>query len=275
MSAPNPAKPYPDPVEGLAVTVDDGVVRIVIDRPARRNMFTDDMVLALTDTVDAAGSDGQARVVVISATGEHFCAGFDLSERTSPSGPTRAGEIQRRMRWHVGRLIPALLEVQTPVVCQVHGAASGLGLAIALAADFTVASDDAKFIAPFVGLGFTPDSGVSWLLPRLVGLTRAKQMLMLGRRVRGHEAADCGMIHQAVPAEQLAEATEALVAELRRAPTVAVGLSKTLIHRGLSVDLARHLADEGQAMELSSRSEDFREAARAAAERRPPDFTGR
>lgn len=268
-------KHYPGQVDGLVVEHNDGVLSIRLDRPDRRNAVTDDMVLALIDLIEAAGSDEVIRVIQLTGAGEHFCSGFDLSLRDGSGDRPRTGATQRQMRWHVNRLIPTMLETQTPIVTAVKGWAIGLGMNLALASDFVVAADDARFWAPFTGAGFTPDSGASWLAPRLIGVARAKEMIMLGRRISGARAAEWGLIHAAVPEGDVDATTNELVAELSRAATVAVGLSKMLIHRGLTVDLARHLEDEALAIELSSRSEDFHEAARARSERRDPVFRGR
>lgn len=276
MSA-HPGKPYPTAVDGLDVIVhaDRGVLELTIDRPDRRNAVTDDIVQALLTAVEAAGSDDDVRVIRLSGRGDHFCSGFDLAGRAKPDGPVRTGETQRRMRWQVNELIPAIVETQTPVVAAVRGSAIGLGLNLALAADFAVVADDARFSSPFVGMGFTPDSGSSWLLPRLVGVARAKDMLLLGTKVDGATAAEWGMVHSAVPATEVDTAADALVDRLAASPTVALGLAKSLVHRSLTADLDRHLADEAMAIELSSRSEDFAERSRATREKRDPDFTGR
>ena len=268
-------KPYPAPVEGLDVAVEDGVVRVALSRPERRNALTDEIVQSLIGVLDAAGSDDDARVICISGTGDHFCSGFDLAGRTKPDTPPRTGETQRRMRWQVNELIPAMLETQTPIVVAARGAAMGLGLGLVLAADFAVVADDARLSAPMVRSGFTPDSGISWLAPRLIGVARAKELLMLGREVSGAQAAEWGMVHEAVAADEVDEAAGALVTELAASATVAVGLTKSLVHRSLTADLDRHLADEAMAIELSSRSADFKESSRARREKRPPDFTGR
>jgi 2-(1,2-epoxy-1,2-dihydrophenyl)acetyl-CoA isomerase len=124
-------------------------------------------------------------------------------------------------------------------------------------------------------MGFTPDSGGSWLIPRLAGVARAKEMIMLGRDVSGAQAAQWGMVQQAVPADRVDAVANEMVDELAMAATVAVGLSKLLIHRGLGVDLERQLADEALAIELSSRSDDFHEYVRARREKRDPRFEGR
>jgi 2-(1,2-epoxy-1,2-dihydrophenyl)acetyl-CoA isomerase len=273
-------KEYPPPLEGLVVERAGPVLRLRLDRPDRRNAVTDDMVLALIETIEAAGSDKSIRVIALTATGEHFCSGFDLSQRggaddKSAAGAVRAGATQRRMRWQVNRLIPTMLETQTPIVTAACGWVIGLGLHLVLASDFAFVAEDARLRAPFATMGFTPDSGGSWLIPRLAGIARAKEMLMLGHEISGAQAAEWGMVYRAVPSSEVATATEGLVDELASSATVAVGLSKLLIHRGLGVDLERHLVDEALAIEVSSRSEDFHEHARARRDKRDPKFQGR
>jgi 2-(1,2-epoxy-1,2-dihydrophenyl)acetyl-CoA isomerase len=273
-------KDYPEPPGGLAVEHDGAVLHVRLDRPERRNALTDEMVLALIETIEAAGSDESVRVIALSGTGDDFCSGFDLGQRgkgdgKSAAGAARAGATQRRMRWQVNRLIPTMLETQTPIVTAAKGWIIGLGLHLVLASDFAVVADDARLRAPFATMGFTPDSGGSWLLPRLAGVARAKEMLMLGHEVTGAQAASWGMVHRAAPVDRVDAAADEVIDELRSAATVAVGLSKLLIHRGLSVDLERHLADEALAIELSSRSDDFHEHARARREKRDPKFEGR
>jgi 2-(1,2-epoxy-1,2-dihydrophenyl)acetyl-CoA isomerase len=268
-------KPYPAVPPGLVVDHDGPVLRLRLDRPERRNSLTDPIVYALVDTIDAAGGDESVRVIHLTGSGDHFCSGFDLGERATGPEVPRVGSIHRRMHAHVNRLIPAMLTTQTPIVCTAPGWIIGLGLDLALAADFTIVADDARLWAPFTTFGFTPDSGASWLIPRLAGVARAKEMLMLGTKVSGADAAAWGLVHRAVPAAGMAAAGEELVARVAAAPTVAVGLTKLLVHRGLTADLDRHLADEAWAMEVSSRSDDFKEYGRAAREKRDPDFRGR
>lgn len=264
----------PKLVDGLVVERDCGVLTLRLDRPERRNAITDDIVLGLIDLIEVAGSDESVRVVHLRGTGDHFCSGFDLSLRGGADAKPRVGSTQRQMRWHVNRLIPTMLETQTPIVASVRGWAIGLGMNLALASDFVVAADDARFWAPFTGSGFTPDSGASWLIPRLVGVARAKEVIMLGEKISGAQAAEWGLIHRAVPSGDVEAEAAALVEQLAASATVAVGLSKLLIHRSLTVDLTRHLEDEGLAIEVSSRSEDFHEASRARKDRRDVDFTG-
>lgn len=261
---------------GLVARLDEGVLGLTFAKPEKRNALDDGIVAGLLEAVDAAGRDEAVRVIVLAGEGEHFCSGFDIVSRNAPGGGRpRVGSIQRRLPSQAHRLVPMLLNVQTPVVCVVRGWAAGIGLNLALAADVTVAADDARFWAPFVERGFTPDSGATWMLPRRIGEVRARDMLLLGRVVSGAEAADWGLVHRAVPAADLDAAAQEVVSRLAAGPTVALGLTKWLLHAGRTAPLDDHLRDEGFAMELSSRSEDFKEGLAAFKEKRPPEYRGR
>ena len=263
-------------VPGLDVRLDGGVLRLTLSRPRKRNAVDDVMMAGLIDVVDRAGRDEAVRVILLAGEGEHFCAGADIVARNASGAPRpRAGSIQRRLPSQAHRLLPLLLSVQTPVVCRVSGWAAGIGLAFAIAADVTIATDDAKFWTPFAERGFTPDSGLTWLLPRRVGEVRARQMLLLSTVVSGARAQEWGLIHAAVPAAGLDAAVDEVVATLGAGPTVALGLTKWLMHSGVAAPLDAQLRDEAFAMELSSRSEDFREGLAAFAAKRPPTFSGR
>jgi 2-(1,2-epoxy-1,2-dihydrophenyl)acetyl-CoA isomerase len=262
--------------EGLGVTLDGGVLRLRLDRADKRNALTDDMMTAMIDAIDAAGRDEAVRAIVISAAGEHFCSGFDIVSRNVEGAPRpRVGSIQRRLPSTAHRLVPLILTTQTPVVCRVQGWCAGIGLNIALAADFTIAADDTRFWMPFVDRGFTPDSGATWLLPRRIGEVRAREMLLLARVVEAAEASQWGLVHQVLPAAEVDDAVEGVVGTLARSATVAVGLTKWLISSGRELSLSDHLRNEAFAMELSSRSDDFREGLAAFQEKRDPDFKGR
>ena len=263
-------------VDGLSVDLHDSVLELRLDRPTVRNAISDSMMAGLIDSVDAAGRDEAVRVILLTGAGDHFCAGADIVARNTGDRPRpRAGSIQRRLPAQAHRLIPLLCTVQVPVVCAVQGWAAGVGLQIAAAADFTVAAVDARLWEPFSSRGFTPDSGATWLLPRLVGAARAAELLLLGRELSGTEAAEWGLVHRAVPLADLKRETDQLSATLAAGPTVALGLTKWLLHAGASLPLEDQLRNEGFAMELSSRSEDFREGLGAFKDHRPPDFKGR
>jgi len=276
-------------VDGLNVELDGPVLRLELDRPSKRNAMNDTMMVGLVDAIETAGRDEAIRVIVLSGAGDHFCGGADIVARNAsaaapaagagaaeePPARPRVGSIQRRVRGTAHRLIPVMLDVQTPIVCRVQGWAAGIGFQLALAADFTVAAADATFWEPFTERGFTPDSGATWLLPRLVGMARARELLLLGRKLTGVEAADWGLVHRAASADELTGAVAEVVDQLAAGPTVALGFTKWLLRSGPGTELEAQLQNEALALELSSRSKDFGEGLRAFSQKRPPEFTGR
>ena len=268
-------KRYPESVDGLEVFHDGAILRVRLNRISRKNSLTDDMVYALADLFDAVNTDESVRTVHLCALGDDFCSGFDLGERSNAGRKPRISSIQRRMTGHVNRLISSMLTTSTPIVCSVQGWAVGLGLNLVLASDFAVVAENAKLWAPFVGFGFTPDSGASWMIPRLVGLARARRMLLLGEQISGAEAAAWGLVHESTVVTSLDLRSEALLSQLVKAPTVAVGATKTLMYRAVQSDLTSQLELEGWAMEVSSRSEDFKERIIASQENRDPRYSGR
>jgi 2-(1,2-epoxy-1,2-dihydrophenyl)acetyl-CoA isomerase len=260
----------------LAVEREGPVLRLTLDRAAKRNALDDATTAALIAELEAANQDEAVRVVRLAGRGDDFCAGFDLGSRSAeePARP-RVGSIQRRLPSQAHRLIALVCSVQVPVVAAARGWVAGIGLHLAVAADFCVAARDARFWEPFAARGFTPDSGGTWLLPRRVGIARAKELLLLGRELSGADAAAWGLIHRAVDRSDVEAEADALAARLAAGPTVALGLTKWLVHAGAGLDLERQLANEAFALELSSRTADFREGLTAMRERRDPDFEGR
>ncbi|MGX9792758.1 enoyl-CoA hydratase/isomerase family protein [Mycobacterium sp. MMS18-G62] len=263
-------------VDGLRAERQGPVLALTLDRADKRNAVNDVMLDALVGHLAAAGVDESVRVIQIDAAGPDFCAGSDLIANNARSErKPRVGSTQRRLPNKANRLIPLMLETQVPIVAVVRGWAAGLGFHLAMAADFCVAADDARFWEPFMSRGFTPDSGAAWLLPRLVGMVRTRQLLLLGEEISGATAAEWGIIHGAHADGHLDSAAEQLVTRLAEAPTVALGLTKWLLQSGNGLDLDRHLQNEALALELSSRSEDFKEGLAAFREKRDTKFEGR
>jgi 2-(1,2-epoxy-1,2-dihydrophenyl)acetyl-CoA isomerase len=267
----------PAEVPGLSIRRDGPVLRVALARPDKRNSLTREMIQGLLACVENAPDDESLRVIALSGEGDHFCGGADwvAGNRGDRSERPRVASIHRRTAREAHRLIQALLTVQLPVVCTVRGWAAGIGCHLALASDFALAAHDARFWEPFVKRGFTPDSGGTWLTTRLIGVARAKQMLLLGREVTGEEAASWGMIHESADAGELDAASEALIAELSEGATAAIGLTKYAIARSLELPLEHALELEAFSLEMSSRSLDFREGLAAFQDKRDPDYKGR
>lgn len=258
----------------MTTTRADSVLRITIDRPDRRNSLSHEMTDDLVDNLGAAAHDDSLRAVHLTGAGEHFCTGADWVATNSGPRP-RPGDLVRRIPHTANRIVELIATIHLPVVVTVRGWAVGLGANLALAADFTVADEGATFWEPFLSRGFTPDTGSTWLLPRLAGIARAKRMLLLGEKVSGADAADWGLIHSAVPADEVDAAVDALLARLAGGPTVAIGLAKQAIGYGQHATLVQSMSQELSNLELSCRTADFKEGLAAFRERRDPHFTGR
>ena len=264
----------PTAADGVEIESSGGVLRITLDRPARKNSLDAAAIRRIVAALEAAATDDSLRVVVLAGKGADFCSGADWVASNAAGARPRTGSLQRRTPLQAHRLVELLAEIQLPVVCTVRGWAAGLGFQLALAADFTIASESACFWEPFVERGFSADSGSTWLLPRLVGVARAKELLLLGRKLSGAEAAAWGIVHRAVPDAELESATDALAQQLAAGPTVAIGLTKRCLQRSLQTGLVEAMQDEAFALELSSRTADFKEGLLAFKERRAARFEG-
>ncbi len=180
-------------VDGVEIVAHDSVLHIALDRPARKNALDAAAIARIVRALEAAAVDESLRAVVVRSTGDDFCAGADwVATNNAKDARPRTGSIQRRTPLQAHRLIELLVEIQLPVVCAVRGWAAGLGCQIALAADFTVATESSRFWEPFVHRGFSPDSGATWLVPRLVGIARGEGTLAPRARAVGPRSGGLG-----------------------------------------------------------------------------------
>jgi 2-(1,2-epoxy-1,2-dihydrophenyl)acetyl-CoA isomerase len=261
--------------DGIAVASEAGVLSICLDRPDKKNALDQAAQRQLVEILEAAALDESLRVIHLTAAGADFCAGSDWVAANQGDAKPRPASLVRRLPLQSHRLIELLLTIQLPVVASVRGTVAGLGCQLALASDFAVVADDATLWEPFVLRGFTPDTGSTWLLPRLAGLARARRMLLLGEKVDGRQAESWGLVHQAVPEPDVEKAAQALVERLASGPTVALGLTKQQLLRSAESTVTQALSDESYALELAARTADFREGLKAFSQRRDPDFEGR
>ncbi|NUR25737.1 MAG: enoyl-CoA hydratase/isomerase family protein [Catenulispora sp.] len=254
-----------------------GVGWITLDRPEALNAIDAGQRDRLISLLRQASADPATRVVVLTATGRGFCTGADLRPKpgsTPPSAP-RPGDVARTIRDGAQALIAAVLDCEKPVIAAVNGIAAGIGAHLALACDLVVAAESAKFIEIFARRGLVPDGGGAYLLTRLVGVHKAKELIYFAEDVPAAEALALGLVNRVVPDADLDQAARAWAERLAQGPTRAYALAKNLVNRALEVDRATAFREEADAVELNMATEDGKEGVRAFAERRAPEFTGR
>jgi 2-(1,2-epoxy-1,2-dihydrophenyl)acetyl-CoA isomerase len=257
-----------------------GVAWITLNRPEVGNALTPDQRDRVIDLLGAASADLATRAVVLTATGKAFCTGADLRAPRAavarPEGaPDRAvGDISRTIRDGAQRLIAAVLDCEVPVIGAVNGTAAGIGAHLAFACDLVLAADTASFIEVFVRRGIVPDGGGAYLLPRLVGPQRAKELMFFGDKVPAAEAERIGLVNRVVPADELEATAAEWAGRLAAGPTRALALTKALVNRSLETDRAGAFADEAVAQELTMHTDDAQEGIAAFVERRDPTYRG-
>lgn len=259
----------------------DGVLTLTIDRPDRGNAIAPPQRDRLAESVRAASADPDVRAVVLTGAGErHFCTGGDLrhdgAAPPDPNGPGRpVGDIVRLITGGMHQLMAAVLDCEKPVLAAVNGTAAGIGVHLALCCDLVVAADDATFIEIFARRGLVADGAGAYLLPRLIGPHRTKELMFFADPLRATDAAEMGLINRAVPRAEFADVVREWAGRLASGPTVALGLMKSLVNHAMDQDRAAALREEAMAIELNSHSADFTEGLRAFIDRRPVEFTGR
>lgn len=257
--------------ETILYNVEEGVLTITLNRPDVLNAFNRKMTDELQDAFKKAERDPQVRCIVLTGAGRAFSSGEDLKSR-SAEGDSDFGST---LRQRYNPLVSKMRNIEKPVLGSINGVAAGAGCSIALACDLRIASEKARFTEVFVRVGLVPDSGSSFLLPRLVGLGKALEMAFLGDEMGAEEALRTGLVNRVVPAEELESATRELALRLAKAPTKAIGLSKRAINRALTMDLDQALDYEVYGQETAGASEDHKEGIAAFLEKRTPNFTGR
>ncbi|GAC1315265.1 MAG: 2-(1,2-epoxy-1,2-dihydrophenyl)acetyl-CoA isomerase PaaG [Acidimicrobiales bacterium] len=265
----------------LLASVTDGVLWITLNRPEAGNALTPDQRDELTRLLEAASADLSIRAVVLAANGKHFCTGADLraDRPTDPHRPKGApdrpvGTVARMIATGMQRLIASVLDCEKPVIASVGGTAAGVGAHLALACDLVIAAEGARFIEVFVRRGIVPDGGGAYLLPRLTGLHKAKELVFFGDDLTAEDAAGLGLVNRVVPAAELESVTREWAGRLAAGPTVAVSLAKRLLNASLDGDRAAAFAAEAAAQEIAMSSADAQEGLSAFVARRTPDFKG-
>jgi enoyl-CoA hydratase/carnithine racemase len=257
----------------LVLTEDRGPVRhVVLNRPEKRNAFDGALVTATGDALRAAADDAAVRCVVVRGAGPMFSSGMDLGSLADLAGAPehlRAFRARCLVAWNLAE------EMTRPTICQIHGACIGGAMELALACDLRVIADDAVVGMPETRIGLIPDVGGSSRLPAIVGLGRAKELIMTGRLIGAEEAERIGLANRVAPADALEETTGALVDELLSCAPIAVGLAKRVMDASAKPALSTTLELEVAMQERCAATADFAEGAAAFREKRQPEFAGR
>ncbi|MEI5522387.1 enoyl-CoA hydratase-related protein [Streptomyces brasiliscabiei] len=261
----------------LLHATDNAVSWITLNRPEAMNALTPDQRERLIGLLSDASADPAVRAVVITATGRGFCAGADLrgSGAGAGGGQRVPGDVARMIRLGAQRLVGAVLDCEKPVIAAVNGTAAGLGAHLALACDLVLAAEEARFIEVFVRRGLVPDGGGAYLLPRLVGPQRAKELMFFGDALSAADAERLGLVNRVVPAQELEKTAREWAERLAAGPTRALALTKQLVNTSLDTDRATAFAAEAAAQEINMTTADAQEGVASFVERRTPRFEGR
>ena len=255
----------------ITTTHADGVTTLTLNRPGAMNSFTAAMHGELLAALEAAAADASVRCLILTGAGRGFCAGQDLGDPMAAPGQ----DLGRLITTHYVPLVERLRSMPMPVIAAVNGVAAGAGANLALCCDFVVAARSASFIQAFVKIGLVPDTGGTWLLPRLIGNARAMGLAMLGDKVSAESAAQMGMIWQCVDDAALAETVQALAARLAGMPTQAIVATRSAIAAAQTMTMSEALANEAVMQTRLGTAHDYLEGVDAFRNKRAARFTDR
>jgi len=258
----------------IIFAIEAGVARLTLNRPDRLNSFTTVMHAEVGDALNRVEADTTVRTLLITGAGRGFCAGQDLADRAVAPGGAEV-DLGDSVERFYNPLIRRLTALPFPVICAVNGVAAGAGANIALAADIVIAARSAKFIQSFAAIGLIPDSGGTWVLPRLVGQARALGMALTGEPITADTAADWGLIWQSVDDVMLLDTANAIAVKFAHAPTAGLASTKALIRQSWLNSLDSELDLQRDAMRRLGKTHDYREGVDAFLNKRTPAFTGR
>jgi len=250
----------------------DGIAILTLNRPKSFNSFNREMALLFQEKLRECEQDVSIRAVVITGEGKAFCAGQDLGEVTNPEANPGFKKI---LKEHYNPIIKLIRNLEKPVIAAVNGVAAGAGANIALAADIVVAKESVKFIQAFSAIGLVPDSGGTFILPRLVGFQKAMALAMLGDRILATEAEQMGMIYKAVKDDEFDGFIQKLAQKMANMPTKGLVLTKKLFNASFNNSLEEQLELEGKYQIEASETDDYREGVAAFLEKRKPNFKGK
>lgn len=250
---------------------------ITLNKPERGNAIDNAMARQVTDAIEAITESGNARSILFRSNGSHFCTGADISDNKRDKNAPRPkiGHMLRSLGGAPHKMIETVWNCPLPTVAEVKGRTSGLGLHLSLACDYSISGESATFAEPFTERGFSVDSGGSWLLQRAIGIKRAKVMLFQAEPISAATAEIWGLVTEVVADDALVSHCSSLAQELANRSTFALTITKNLIHHAVDSSLAEALEREAHGVEITIRSNDFKEGMNAFKEKRKPKFEGR
>ncbi len=259
----------------LLFSLDSGVATLTLNRPEKSNALDDDQARELLDALKQIERDETIRAVVLTGAGKNFCAGQDLTAFLEQRNAPDAITVREHLLRGYNKVVTKIRTIEKPFIAAVNGAAAGAGLGICCACDFRYASENAKFRMAFIGIGLAPDSGTSFLLPRLIGYGRALEMAMTNELMDAREAHAAGLANKLFPPDELMPATLALAKQLANAPTRGIGLTKRAFNRALVTDLEGALDYEAYVQNIAIETQDHQEGVNAFLEKRAASYTGK
>jgi 2-(1,2-epoxy-1,2-dihydrophenyl)acetyl-CoA isomerase len=263
--------------ESIQFTIENGIATLTLNRPDRLNSFTQAMHREVRDALDKLQADGSVRVLLLTGAGRGFCAGQDLNDRAvAPGSPSGAPgvDLGESVEKYYAPLVMTLRTLPMPVICAVNGVAAGAGANLALACDIVLAAKSASFIEAFSKLGLIPDTGGTWVLPRLLGPARAMGLALLGERLSAEKAEEWGLIWRCVPDDALMDEAMAMAEHFAAAPTKGLAYTKKAMLASWTNTLEQQLQLEASMMRELGYSHDYREGVAAFIGKRQPNFKG-
>lgn len=253
----------------LLYDVSDRIATLTLNRPDAMNATTDEMYQELQDLIPKIAADRDVACVILTGAGRGFCAGADLKARKDDATPL---ERRARHRWILKDILEPLYRLEKPIIAAVNGAAAGAGFNIALACDFIIASDKASFIQAFARVGLVPDLGGLYLLGRVIGINKAKELCFTARKVSAEEAQSLGIVNHVVPHDSLLDEARAIATKITAASPTAIAMTKSLLDKSTNSTIDQMLEYESYAQTIAYLTPEYEEGVQAFREKRAPDF---